>query len=345
MQNTSLNERLEAYPVLRRTLGERWIAEQDRVDPIISPCPIARWLRLDGFETDFATLDIVLGKLENVPGFGDRRRRIRADAPALQETLTELYFAAWLLDQEYEFNWPKQGADFLVHLCNDQTLAMEATTPRKAALSEDLFERLHLVALRAFHSVSIKHSLELLPDSALSTEFVATVVQQALDELAVIGQESRGLVQNYGEYGMHITWTPCANPEIRKTISSGPTTPYTGFYELVTAAQRKAKQLPEDRPGVLVFGTNQLPVSWGSFVDALRYHNPEETPFSWDLLPNQMKYIVLYSMELRRTEPFDAIWITNPASDLPNLPQAIRFFQNLFPFSVRSVQDSDSVSG
>lgn len=352
MEKISLSDLIAPYPNLRQALGDRWIAEQDLVDPIVSPYPLARWLRMDGFECDLTTLNMVLHKLETVSGIADRRRRIRGDAPALMETLTELYFGAWLLDRGYQFDWPRKGADFLVYLGDDQTLAIEVTTPRKASGSEDLFERLDLVALRTGHAVRIEHSLELLPDSAFSTSFVATVVRQVLNKLEVAGSESREIVENqynyidyrryekYREHGMKITWTPSASPGISKISSPGPTTPYSGFYELVSAAGNKAKQLPEERAGVLAFGSNQQSIPWYSFVDSLRRQHSEVTQFDWSFLPNQVKYVVLYSMELRRIEPFDAIWITNPASQFSDPPGAVQFFRDLFPFPLRGTQDS-----
>jgi len=126
--------------------------------------------------------------------------------------------------------------------------------------------------------------------------------------------------------------------------SPGATTPYSGFQSLVSAAQSKARQLPEEQPAVLALGMNQMPTSWWSFIDSLRFPQPGPIHFDWSRLPNQVKYIILYSMEGRRIEPFDAIWITNPASNLPHSPYASRFFQDLFPFPLRTAHDSDFAS-
>lgn len=99
LSNETLNKRLQPYPHLQRVLGSRWIAEQDEGDPVESPFLLARRLRTDGSKLDSTTFDSILRKLEDIAGIANRRRRIRADAPALIETVTELYFDAWLKDE------------------------------------------------------------------------------------------------------------------------------------------------------------------------------------------------------------------------------------------------------
>jgi len=187
----SLDHCLEPYPHLRKALGETWVTEQNQIDPIQSSFPLARWLRMDGFEPDLITLDAVLGRLSGIAGMASRRKRIRTDAPGFMETLTELYFGAWLTDQGYSFEWPKQGPDFLVPFEGNGTLLIEVTTPRKSAWSQDLFERLHLVALQTGYSARLEFSLEELHDSCLSSEVVAIVVERALEDLASVEHRPR----------------------------------------------------------------------------------------------------------------------------------------------------------
>lgn len=338
-----LIHRLEPYPHLREALGLRWISEQDRIDPIHSPYPLARWLRLDGFEPDLTMLDAVLGRLSTISGIGDRRTRLQSDAPALMETLTELYFGAWLLDLGYTFDWPKQGADFSVHLRVDQSLPIEVTTPRKAAWSDDLFERLHLVALRTGCSVRIDQSLEMLPNPALSSEIVDTIVREVLDAIELSDvlcqrQEPQQTGRDYPEVGIKIAWTTSEIPDIRATTSPGPLSPYSGFGYLINAAKSKAHQLPEGQAGVLLIGTSQLPtLTWESFLNGLRHFSPEDMTLPWDEVPDRVKHVIFYSMVLKKIEPFKAIWIVNPASPFPDAPGVTQFFRDLFPGSLRSI--------
>lgn len=335
-----LIHRLEPYPHLREALGLEWISEQDRIDPILSPFPLARWLRLDGFEPDLTMLDVVLGRLSTISGIGDRRKRLQADAPALMETLTELYFGAWLLDLGYTFDWPRQGADFTVHLGADQRLRIEATTPRKAAWSGDLFERLHLVALRTGCSMRIEHSLEMLPNPARSSDIVGTIVREVLDAIELSDvlcqrQEPQQTGRDYPEVGIKVAWTSSETPIIRAVTSPGPLSPYSGFGYLINAAKSKTHQLPEGQAGVLLIGTSQLPtLAWESFHDALRNVPPEDMQFPWNQVPGQVKHVILYSMELRKIEPFKATWIVNPASPLPDAPGVMQFLRELFPNSL-----------
>lgn len=332
-----LIHRLELYPHIRETLGSRWISEQDRIDPIHSPYPLARWLRLDGFEPDLTMLDEVLGRLSTVSGIGDRRKRLQSDAPALMETLTELYFGAWLLDLGYTFDWPKQGADFLVHLREDQSLPIEVTTPRKAAWSDDLFERLHLVALRTGCSLCVELSSEMLPNPVSSSEIVGTIVREVLDAIELsngvcqkVGPHQPG--RDYPEVGIKILWTSSETPDIHVTTSPGPLSPYSGFGYLITAAKSKAHQLPEGQAGVLLIGTSQLPaLTLESFLDRLRHFSAEDMNFPWEEVPQRVKHVIFYSMELKKIEPFKATWIVNRTSPFPDAPGVMDFFRELFP--------------
>lgn len=348
LSDQPLIELMEPYPHLRHALGPQWIAVQDRVDPIQSRFPLARWLRVDGFQADLSTIDIVLQQLEGVPGIADRRRRIRSNAPALMETLTELYFGAWLLDEGFSFDLPDEGADFNVHLGENQSLAIEATTPRIAQWAQDLFERLHLVALRTGHSGSVEHQLETLADTSLSIKIVNTIVMEALDALAPTNPNTAGMdldvTQDYPNYGMKITWTPSVRPGIAAMTSPKTTSPYTFFYRLVSAARKKAEQLSPDQAGVLLVGTQHLPVTelW-SFENAIRHYPLENMQFDWTKLPNQIKHVILYYLQLKRIKPFQAIWIVNPASSLPDPPEARQFLQALFPSPLRSDHDSDDL--
>ena len=345
----SLSYRLESYPHLQQALGPNWVREQEQIDPIESPYPLARWLVMDGFEPDLTTVDGVLGRLSAVSGIADRRKRIRADAPALMQTLTELYFGAWLLDLGYTFDWPKKGADFAVNVGTDQPLDIEVTTPRRAAWSEDLFQRLHLVALRTGYSANIEYSSETLPDLEFSGEIVSTVARQALDAIespvaSSTKQKPRHVVQQYPKFGIKISWTSSDDPQIRAITSFEPMTPYYGFSYLVAAARSKEHQMPEGGAGVLLVGTHQLPaLRWDSFHSALLNPRPKGTlQFQWDHVPSSVKHVILYSMELRRIQPFKATWLVNPASPFPDSPGATRFFQDVFPYPLLGTETGGS---
>jgi len=333
----SLKIRLQAYPYLRRTLGDQWITEQDQVDPVKSDFPLARWLRLDGFEAELATLNAILARLDRVPGIAHRRQRMRADAPALMETLTELYFSAWLLEEGYAFLWPKQGPDCLINVDAGTTLPVEITTPRIGAWIDDLVERLHFVALRMHYSVEIEFALELLPDPSKSPKVVAAIVGDALSSLAPpdldTGGETRvAAIQNHPEYRVCITWTPSAHPGVVAVTSPGPTSPYSLYWLVISAAQGKARQLPEDRAGVLLIGTEQLPKhqQW-SFDIKLRRRDSGEASFDWTTLPNQVKYVIFYTFELKRLDPFQVTWIRNPMSSLAESAGTLELLRKLAP--------------
>lgn len=346
-----LSQRLGAYPYLLRALGDAWIAEQEGVDPIDSPYRLARWLRIDGFARDLAGLDAALARLDGVDGIADRRRRLRADPLGFAETLTELHAAVWLLDHGHRFAWPRAGADFAVELGGGPPLRMEATTPRKAVWSDDLFERLDLIARRTGFGAEVEHELETLPDPALSDELVARVAREAaaLLEDAVDPTPSpvpSPLVQEYPEAGLKITWSRDAEAYIAASTSPPTTSPYTGWGYLVAAAAAKARQLPADEAGVLLLGTRQIPtLAWEHFLDALRHYRPEDLPLDWSLLPPQVAVVVLYPFVLREPEPLGAMYLINPASPFPVRSEVTEFFRALFPAPIRRSSGQECSSG
>lgn len=340
-----LARRVEAYPHLRQALGRSWIAEQETVDPVESPYRLARWLRIDGFARALAGLDGILGWLAHVGGIADRRQRLRADPLGFMETVTELHVAAWLLDRGYRFTWPSAGADFAIHLETDQPLRMEVTTPRKAAWSDDLFERLGLIPRRTGFAAEVKHELETLPDAVLSDDLVGRVAREATGLLAAAEHSAHlsptpPVVQQYPEAGLSITWTRNSEGYVAAGTSPGPTSPYTGWNYVVAAAATKARQLPENEAGALLVGTRQMPtLAWEHFLDALRYYRPEDLALDWSLLPPQVTFVVLYGFVLRQLQPYEAMYLVNPASPLPIRREVMVFFQTLFPASLRPPRD------
>ena len=179
-QGTGLADRIARFPNLGEVLGSRWVAEQERIDPALSRYALARWLRIRGFSPDLATLDTVIRQLRHLPGFAERRDRLRSDAGAVMETLTELYFAAWLLEAGYEFELTRVGADFRIRLGEDSILEAEVTSPRRAVWSQDLFERLDLVKERYGYAVALEEGAELLPDPSASEAVVTAIVERSL---------------------------------------------------------------------------------------------------------------------------------------------------------------------
>lgn len=340
-----LIKRLERYPHLRQALGEKWIAEQEHIDPVEGRYPLARWLRMDGFAADLSTIDLVLHDLEKTPGIAERRRRIRSDPMALMETLTELYVAAWFRKEGLAFDLPKKGADFHVCLGGEYALPIEVTTPRLTQWAQELLERLHLVALKTGYAAKVEHRLETLPDTALSATIVDTIVNQALDLLIEIrsnrARPSAHPVQCFPEYKMRITWTVSRLPGVAAITTPGPTSPYALFNRLVALAQRKAAQLSEDRAGVLLVGMQHSPLTeiW-SFEDAIRYYSKDDLQFDWARLPNQVKHLILYTLDLKSTNPFSARWIVNPASSLADPAGTQEILQRLFPSPLRPESDS-----
>ena len=339
-----LTTRLSPYPTLRKVLGPDWIAEQDAMDPVLSPFSLARWLRMDEFGTDLSMIDGILREFRDVPGMKERRRRMRSDPFALMETLTELYFALWLRHRAIPFDLPKTGADFKVNLGGGRSLAIEVTTLRLIQWAQDLFERLDLVGQRLGYSAEVEHKLETLPETSRSVQIVSTIVTNALEALTAPKVESSGgitnvIVQTYPEYETKVTWTPSPFPGLSQKTSPDTPSPSTMFYRLVSTAQKKACQLPDDQAGILLFGTVNLPQTqlW-SFEKALLRDHVE---FDWTQVPDQIKHVILYSFDLKRAEPANATWIVNPASTLPDVPEAIEILESLFPLLLGSREHSN----
>lgn len=266
------------------------------------------------------------------------------------ETLTELYFGAWLKHRGVSYELPKKGADFKVRLGDEHFIAIEVTTPRIAQWADNLFERLDVLGQRAGFSVNVNHELETLPDTSRSVEIVDAIVAESIQALGATASERMAetrhqIVQHYPEYGMRITWSPRSTPRICAQISPGATSPYIFFYRLVSVAQRKARQLPADQAGVLLLGTqHSAKEELESFEEAIRYYPSDDMPFDWSQLPNQVKYVIFYSLDLKHIEPVRAVLIINPASTLPDPPGAGAFLQNLFPLLLGSTDDSEPAS-
>ena len=327
--------RIAAFPQLERALGSRWIEEQEAIDPVLSRFRIARWLRIPGFEPDLKMLDEVLAQLDGVPGIADRRRRLRSDAPALTETLTELYFAAWLQNHGYRFDLPAAGADVALDVGAAAPLHIEATTPRKAAWAEDLFERIDLISKRTGFSAEIEFRLERLPDPVVSDEVVEEVVQTALARLSAVAERAP-VVQEDPAVGLTIRWTPDVRPSVGGITSPKPTSPYWGWNQVVNAAREKARQLPDTEGGVLLVGTRQMPtLEWEHFLDMLRNERPEDLKLDWSLLPPQVTFIILWSFVLRQVEPFSGMFLWNPVSPFPIGPEVAKFFNEEFSQPLR----------
>lgn len=346
LSNEPLTKLLEPYPGIRRALSNKWIVSEDQIDPIESSFPLARWLRLDSYKPVLTNLGKVLEMVEIVPGMADRRRRISSNGSGFIETVTELYLAAWIRAQGYSFDCPTKGPDFFVHLEDAQRLAIEVTTPRKAAWSDDLFDRLTVVALRTGFSARVDQSMREIPDPGVSQEIVTDIAKGAFEQLILTEHQLSKVRQrvNVGNCEIKIIWTANDDPGITWSMFPGPTTPYSGFQWLCNAARVKAAQLPEQQPGVLALGTNQMPFSWHSFRDSFRLRRPEIEHFDWERLPNQVKYIILYSLDVTQIEPSNAMLIINPASDFPVNPQIDRFIGDMFPIVLQVDPSCDGVT-
>jgi len=126
------------------------------------------------------------------------------------ETLSELYFGAWLLEAGYEFELTKVGADFRIRLGAGSVLEAEVTAPRRAAWSQDIFERLDLLTERFGYSVELEERAELLPDPSASEAVMMAIVERShalLEERAALppGERARSFAQRHPEAALRMT--------------------------------------------------------------------------------------------------------------------------------------------
>jgi len=275
-----------------------------------------------------------------VPGIADRRRRLRSDPAGFEETLTELWFAAWLRSHQRSFEWPPQGSDFVISLDPATTLPLEATTPRQARWMQDLFERLHLVALRFGYEVRVDHEAEMLPTGFDPEQVVISTVTDILNTLrTTTGRSKRRPRFIYKELALTITMKPSIDPVILQSSYSGPVSSYWGFEYIVAAARAKAAQLPRSAPSALLLGTRQLPdLIWNRFIDTLRRDPTFDQGLEWSRMPAHITYVLLFTFNLKSIQPFEAFVLTNPESPFEHPVGLEHFLTTLFPYPLSPTQ-------
>jgi hypothetical protein len=318
---------LSAVPHLRQALGEQWIAREQQTDPVLSSFPLSRTLRIEELQDHVATLDRLLGSFATLPGIADWRRRLQRNGPEFREILTELTFAALLRERGYRFLRPKSGPDFEVEIEAGQSLLAEVTTPRKVAWADDLDNRLWLLGRRFGYVVEIEPLVTGTPilETEIREQLVIRVVQEAKARLEVDTSGTDRIVQEWHEIGLRITWTPSENPGFRGRNSPN-SSPLRAFNYLVSAASEKERQLPKDRPCVLVIGTNQLPFpEWHQYLHALRNEVSAFAPFDWNRFPDRVRCLILYSASYVDTYPPKVDVVVKPDDPLTDPPGLDRF--------------------
>jgi hypothetical protein len=346
----SIADRLEPYPVLRRVLGEPWIANEEAIHPATSRSALARWLRIDGYEVRPAMLEQLLGRFEVRSGMGARRNSIKSDPLSLAATMTELHFAAWLETHGLRFELTKVGPDFKVQLTEASWLDIEVTTPRQDVWFADIFDRLMVIKRESGFSVRLRFSREDIPDNGRGIDeldaqaaerVVLDIVDEALTRIAssegLSTAESPSFEQRWPIIGLRATWWNDGSHYM--SGAKGPTSPngWEIWQRVRNAAVEKTKkQLPPDRPSCVLIGADQLNDGDRShWADWVQRQPDEYVPIRWTIIPSQVKYVIVYKMSWSDLEPTCALLLVNEESAFPHVEGFEEFQRKLFPIHFR----------
>lgn len=343
LTSRTLSECLLEYPNLRSVLGDAWIEREELIDPLMSAYALARWLRHPGYSDDLTMLDSVISQQRNQPHFRERKDRIRSDPDSLVETLTEMYFSAWVRSLGYQVEMTPTGPDFRIQLDDGSPLMAEVMSPRRSVWADNILERIDFLTRRYQVSAHLEYSRETLPTSISPKSAISKVVMRSLNFLndpdRISNLASKGLItQAYPELGLEIRWSkPTGAPRVSETVSPEPTSEWTAFHHLADAASKKSRQLPRDHAGLLVFGIRQMPqLSWLNFMLSLQHYPIGDIPFDWSRLPDNVKHILFYSFTLKQIQPFEATLVTNNSSSLQSPTGFDRFVRRICPTPFRT---------
>jgi hypothetical protein len=368
-----LEERLNQYPNLLRTLGSKWLEREVTIHPAKSRYALARWLRIDGYDGRLETLERLLAMFTTTQNMAERRRRLRTDPKALIDTIVELHFAAWLTENNIPFEMTKVGADFRVELANGSFLPIEATTPRHAMWFDDLFTRFVYIKRTTgfsgrwgFHAEDIPvgdvdesslpsvvpttHLDDYLPDNTAEAIF-DQIVDQVLMNIATLQSGASSATPGFTvvrpEIGLRSEWWSdglgyfSGNSGARTPLVWGP------WAEIRKAARTKvdeSKQLPPGQTSALLVGTNQLNNGdlwhWANWVEKVE---DDWVPIRWNDFPEHIKYVILYKTSWRLLQPECALLLINTESTYPNVPGFESFRERMFPIRYRKVASRHAV--
>jgi hypothetical protein len=345
-------DRLRAYPVLYRILGDGWINAEELTHPAKSRSALARWLRIDGYEVRPAMLERLFAMFESRSGMGERRSSIKGDPLSLEATMTELHFAAWLEANGYAFELTRVGPDFRVQLTEDSWLEIEVTTPRQDVWFGDIFDRLMYIKRESGHSLRFGFYREDFPEHARDIDqldapeaekIVLDVVDEALTNIAsskgASTPESPSFQQRWPEIGLRATWWNDGSEYMSR--ATGPNSPnYWEIWQRTrNAANQKAKkQLPPDQSRCLLIGADKLNDGdrwyWADWVEG----QPDEyVPIRWDVIPPQIKYVIIYKVSWSNLDPSCALLLVNDESPFPHVDGFDEFQRKVFPIRYRTV--------
>jgi hypothetical protein len=351
-------DRLRSYPVLYSILGNRWINKEELTHPAESKSALARWLRIDGYEVRPSMLDRLLVMFESRSGMGERRRSIKGDPLSLAATMTELHFAAWLEANGFPFELTKTGPDFKVQLMEDSWLEIEVTTPRQDVWFADIFDRLMFIKRVSGFSLSFGFYREDIPEDGSvideleppeAEKLVLNVVNEALTTIAsaegASTRESPSFEQRCPEIGLRATWWNDGSQYM--SGATGPTSPnYWEIWQRIqnSAVQKAKKQLPPDQTRGLLIGADQLNNGdRGYWADWVHDQPDEYVPIQWDVIPPQIKYVIIYKVSWSKLEPHCALLLVNEESPFPHVDGFEEFQRKLFPIRYRTVPSKFTV--
>jgi hypothetical protein len=243
----------------------------------------------------------------------------------------ELYFAAWLLDHNYKFAFPTVGADILVELEREE-LPIEVTALRHSTWLRLLLEKLDVIAALSGFKGKMKYT-RYTPDLLTETAYrsILSSVQSAM--LAAEGAGGRSqIVQRFEDLGCTIMWKRSADAYFGASSSDLSPASQFGAKLIFGAVQKKARQLPQDRPGCVLLEVG----------DDERHHvhafasrlGGEEGLLRWERIDPRIKYVILYWTSFDRIGPWSWMRLENPFSPIPEPRGFDEFWQAVFPQEV-----------